>query len=148
MGLLEWKQLEKYNYKESRMNVDVFMEEFHELYFKYMSITPRSLTSRLKEVVTDYSKSTTSYIEEYVERKDEYERKYLSKLDLIVSVLDNMNFQEQIYFKGIYMNDLSESTIRDKLQISRCGLDHVKQSAIIKFSLAFGLDELKEERKW
>lgn len=147
MSLLNWQRIKKYNYKETRLNVDVFMDDFNESFFKYINITPKSLCSKLKDVVVDFTKSNTSYIEQYVERKDEAEREYLEKLDNILNILDNLNAQEQYFIKGTYFHELSESAIRDKLQVSKNGMDHVKQSAIIKFALAFNLAEEKENRK-
>ena len=80
-------------------------------------------------------------------RKDEAEHEYLEKLDNILNILDNLNAQEQYFIKGTYFHERSESAIRDKLQVSKNGMDHVKQSAIIKFALAFNLAEEKENRK-
>ena len=91
MSLLNWQRIKKYNYKETRLNVDAFMDDFNESFFKYINITPKSLCSKLKDVVVDFTKSNTSYIEQYVERKDEAEREYLEKLDNILNILDNLN---------------------------------------------------------
>ena len=71
MGLLEWEMIKNYNYKDVKENVDIFMYDFLKLFYKYINITPKSLTSQLKEVVVDYTRSNTSYIEEYVEKKNE-----------------------------------------------------------------------------
>lgn len=147
MGLLNWKNIERYNYKDLKLNVDLFMNSFSELYFKYINITPRSITSRLREVVVDFTKSNTSYIEQYIEKKDEFEHKYLSELECILNILDNFTYQEQYFFKGVYFNDISEAVIREQLQVSRNGLDHVKRSAIIKFALAFDMVDEKEKIK-
>jgi len=147
MSLLNWQRIKRYNYKETKLNVDDYMEDFSELFFRFINITPKSLSSRLKEAVVDFTRSNTSYIEQYVEKKDEAERRYLEKLDSILNTLDNLSYQEQVYFKGIYFHDLSEAALRDKLNVSRNGLDHIKQSAIIKFALAFNLAEEKELKK-
>jgi DNA-directed RNA polymerase specialized sigma subunit len=139
MGLLEWEMIKNYNYKDVKENVDIFMYDFLKLFYKYINITPKSLTSQLKEVVVDYTRSNTSYIEEYVEKKDEFERKYLDRLNEIINVVDNLSYQEQHYIKGRFFKGMKISEIEEKLQISDTGFKHVIYSASLKIALAFDL---------
>ena len=145
MGLLEWEMIKNYDYKEIKENVDTFMYDFLKLFYRYINITPKSLTSRLKEVVVDYTRSNTSYIEEYLEKKDEVEREYLKQLDEILNVVENLSYQEQHYIKDRFFKGMSISDIEDKLQISDTGFKHVIYSASIKIGLAFNL--IDEEDK-
>ncbi len=141
MGLLEWEFIKKYNYDLTKINVKIFFNNFRELYLKYIYITPKEYSSRLKEVIIDYTKTNTSYIEQYLEEKDKAKIEYLKKLDLITKILDNLSFNEQTYMKDTFINNLNETIIREKLNVSRNGLNHIKQSAIIKFALAANLIE-------
>ena len=50
MSLLNWQRIKKYNYKETRLNVDAFMDDFNESFFKYINITPKSLCSKNKNL--------------------------------------------------------------------------------------------------
>ena len=141
--MLEWNMIKDYNYKYIKKRVDVYMYNFLKLFYKFINITPKSLTSRLKDVVVDYTRTNSSYIEEYLEKKDEAERAYLNKLNEIIGILDNLTYQEQYYIKGRFLKGMTNQQIEEKLQVSDTGLQHVIYSSVIKIALA--VDLISEE---
>jgi hypothetical protein len=120
------------------------MLQFEENYFRYINILPPSITSHLSEVKVDSSISTTSGIEKYVEAKEVAEEELLKNIQIILKIVDNFDLQEQYYFKDTYINGLTESSIEEKVQLSKKGIEHVKKSAIIKFALALNIEVLKD----
>jgi hypothetical protein len=145
MRILDNKLIDKYDYKSTKRNVDQFMLKFEENYFKYINILPPSITSHLSEVKVDSSISTTSGVERYVEAKETAEEELLKNIQIILKIVDNFDLQEQYYFKDTYINGLTESSIEEKVQLSKKGIEHVKKSAIIKFALALNIEVLKDQ---
>lgn len=145
MKILDNKLIDKYDYKATKRNVDEFMLNFEENYFKYVNILPPSITSHLSEVKVDSTFSPISNIEKFIEKKEASEEKLLADLQTIFKIVDNFDPQEQYYFKGTYINGLKENLIGEETQLSKKGIEHVKKSSIIKFALAIKKAVLKDQ---
>lgn len=68
----------KYDYKKTRANVEQFMKDYEENYFKYIGVLPHSLTSHLCEIRVQMSRVNSSQVEKYVIKKIESEKDFLS----------------------------------------------------------------------
>ncbi len=136
MKLLDNEIIKKYDYKLTKTNVDRFMKNFEEYYFKYIGILPPSITTHLCEVKVQISRVSSSQVEKYVIKKIESEKDFLDYLNTILSIVDNLSIEEQHYFKGTYFIGNSESIIAEELRCAYTRMVHIKKSCIIKFALA------------
>ena len=143
MKLLDNKIILKYDYKKTKINVDNFMNDFYEDYYKYINILPPSITSHLTEIKVESTRSNESSIEKYVEKKAIAEQQLMQQLDLILKVFDTFNKQEEYFFKGVYIKGETEEHISELLNITRQGMGQIRRSAIIKFALALNLEVKK-----
>ena len=136
MKLLDNETIKKYDYKKTRANVDLFMKDYEENYFKYIGILPPNMTSHLCEIRVQMSRVNSSKVEKYVIKKIETEQDFLEYLSTILSIVDNLTIEEQHYFKGTYFIGNSESIISEELKCAETRMIHIKKSCIIKFALA------------
>jgi len=136
MKLLDNKTIKKYDYKKTKANVDIFMKDFEENYFRYIGILPPNITSHLCEIRVQMSRVNSSQVEKYVIKKIESENDFLEYLNTILCIVDNMTIEEQHYFKGTYFIGNSESIIAEELRCAETRIIHIKKSTIIKFALA------------
>lgn len=143
MKLLSNEVINKYDYQKTRSRVNTFMEEFEESYFKYISLLPPSITQHLSEIKVQSSMSSTSALEKYVIKKMEFEEAFLSNLDLLLKIVDDMTYQEQHYYKAVFFHGNSELMLMEELQCSDKKLRHIKKSCILKLALALNKAVLK-----
>lgn len=71
--MLDNETIKKYDYKKTRANVDLFMKDYEENYFKYIGILPPNMTSHLCEIRVQMSRVNSSKVEKYVIKKIESE---------------------------------------------------------------------------
>ena len=63
MKLLDNKTIMKYDYKKTKANVDIFMKDFEENYFRYIGILPPNITSHICEIRVQMSRVNSSQVE-------------------------------------------------------------------------------------
>lgn len=143
MKLLDNKTIMKYDYKKTRANVDQFMKDYEENYFKYIGVLPPCLTSHLCEIRVQMSRVNSSKVEKYVIKRIETEQEFLDYLNTILSIVDNLTIEEQHYFKGAFFIGNSENIISEELKCAETRIIHIKKSCIIKFALAIEKAVLK-----
>lgn len=143
MKLLSSEVIKKYDYKQTRIKVNEFMEAFEENYFRYISVLPPSITSHLSDIKVQTSGFTSSPVERYVLKKIEREEDFLEYLNVILSVLDNLTMEEQHFFKGTFFMGNTELVMEEQLQCADKTLKHIKKSCIIKFALALNMAIIK-----
>ncbi|MBO5375603.1 MAG: hypothetical protein J6A52_01990 [Bacilli bacterium] len=143
MKLLSNEVIKKYDYQKTRSKVNEFMEQFEESYFRYISVLPPSITSHLSEIKVQTSMSSTSALERFVIKKMELEEEFIKNLDLVLKIVDDMTYEEQHYYKGVFFLGNSESMIMEELQCAEKRLRHVKKSCILKLALALDKAVLK-----
>ena len=143
MKLLDNKAIMKYDYKKTRANVDHFMKDYEENYFKYIGVLPPSLTSHLCEIRVQMSRVNSSQVEKYVIKRIESEKDFLSYLNTILNIVDNFTIEEQHFFKGTFFIGNTEDIISEEVKCAETRLTHIKKSCIIKFALAIEKAVLK-----
>lgn len=143
MKLLSIEVIKKYDYQKTRSKVNEFMEAFDENYYKYISILPPNITSKLIDVKIQSSGLPSSPIERYVIKKIECEEDFIKYLNTITNICECFTFEEQHFFKGIYFLGNTESVLEEQLQCSDKTLRHIKKSCIIKFALALDIAVMK-----
>lgn len=139
MKLLSNEVIMKYDYAKSKMNVEGFIRDFEEDYYKYVNLLPPSISSHLCEIKTQSSRNMTSDIEMYVIRKEKLENVFKENLDTILKVTDNFSMEEQRYFKGRYFLGNSDDVLFEELRCGETHFEHIKRSSILKFALALNL---------
>ncbi len=137
--------INKYNYRETRKNVDQFMEPLYELIFKFNSISPPRISMVISDVNIQHSVNTTSQVEKYVIKKLDTEKEVKKYYDIIESIVSKLRPDEQMCFKAEYLDPMDEETLADKLSISVWTVVQIRKSCIIKFALALDLAVLKGE---
>ena len=115
MKLLDNKTIMKYDYKKTRANVDQFMKDYEENYFKYIGVLPPSLTSHLCEIRVQMSRVNSSKVEKYVIKRIETEKDFLDYL--------NDAYDELLEKQGDVMNNLVRET-----ELAVSNLDALGQS--------------------
>ena len=139
MKLLSLKELDMFDYVKTRERVQDYLSELNMIKFKYRNVLPPSLALNLFDIKVQSSGIPKSQIECYVEKKDEYERKYAQKLKEIDAILEDLSFYEKRFFKDHFIHGIK---IKQFEKMFRCGPDmdeHIKESSVIKFALALDL---------
>ena len=139
MKLLSLKELEMFDYVETRKNVVEHTKDLNMIQFKYRNVLPPSLANQLFDIRVQSSPTSRSGIESYVEKRDEFEREYKQKLEEINDIVKDFSYQEQRFFKDHFIRGIK---VKDFEKIFRCGpdmVDHIKQSSVIKFALALDI---------
>ena len=136
MKLLSNEVIKKYNYQKTRYEVDKFMDDFEENYFKYISVLPPSITSHISEINVQSSRPSASAIERYVINVSEFKEEFLKNLKTVMKVVNTFTREEEQYFKKYYFRGISENDIMEDLKCSIKRIIHIKKSCIIKFALA------------
>jgi len=143
MRLLSNELIRKYDYQKTRFEVNKFMDRFEEIYFKYFSILPPSITSHISEVKVQSSRSSSSSLEKYVINTADLHEELLSKLTLVLKVVDTFTEEETYFFKLSFFWGASENTIMEKIKCSIKRIIHIKKSCVIKLALALDKAILK-----
>lgn len=135
MKLLSLKELDMFDYVKTRENVEDYLSDLNIIKFKYRNVLPPSLALNLFDIKVQSSGTPKSQIESYVEKKDEYERQYASKLKEIDSVLEDLSYQERLFFKDHFIHGVVIEVFEKKFRCSRKKVDHIKESSVIKVSV-------------
>ena len=139
MKLLSLKELDMFDYVKTRERVEEYISDLNMIKFKYRNVLPPPLASQLFDIKIQSSGVPKSSIESYVEKKDEYERKYAQKLNEIYSILEDFSFYEKRFFKDHFIHGIKLKVFE---KVFKCGPDmveHIKESSVIKFALALDL---------
>ena len=139
MKLLSLKELEMFDYVETRKNVVEHTKDLNMIQFKYRNVLPPPLANQLFDIRVQSSPTNRSGIESYVEKRDEFEREYKQKLEEINDIIKDFSYHEQRFFKDHFIHGVK---IEDFEKLFRCGPDkveHIKQSSVIKFALALDI---------
>ena len=139
MKLLSNEVIVKYDYAKTKSEVDNFMKDFEEDYYKYVHLLPPSISSHLSEIKVQSSRNRTSDIEMYAIKREELEDKFQDTLETILKVTDNFSYEEQRYFKGKYFLGNTDDVLYEELRCGETHFKHIKKSSIIKFALALNL---------
>ncbi len=136
--------INKYDYKKTKRNVDKFMAPLCEKVFIYRNLTPPSVSSHIKDVCVQESRSNSSSTERYIIKKLETEAEVKEYFDEIQSVIDEFNDGEKLCFKAEYLNQVTIEMLMEKSDLSESTIKRLRQSCIIKFALAFDIAVLKK----
>lgn len=139
MKLLSNEVIVKYDYAKTKSEVDNFMKDFEEDYYKYVHLLPPSISSHLSEIKVQSSRIRTSDIEMYAIKREELEDKFQDTLETILKVTDNFSYEEQRYFKGKYFLGNTDDVLYEELRCGETHFKHIKKSSTIKFALALNL---------
>jgi len=142
---LSSSQISKYDYVATKKNVDKFMEPLYELIFKYRNISPPSISMHIKEVNIQHQNNPLSPVENYVIKKIETEEQVKEYYSVIQIVFKMLREDEQICFKSIYLDGLTEQECADILNLTLNSVYIIRKSATIKFALALDLAVMKGE---
>ena len=139
MKLLSNEIIMKNDYAKSKSQVDNFIRDFEEDYYRYVHLLPPSISSHLCEIKVQSSRNMTSDIEMYVIKKEKLESVFKENLDTILKVTDNFSMEEQRFFKGRYFLGNSDDVLFEELRCGDTKFEHIKRSSILKFALALNL---------
>ena len=139
MKLLSLKELEMFDYVKTRKNIEEYLENINIMKYKYQNVLPPSIASKLFDIRVDASKLEQSAIESYIIKKDEFERKYKSKLLLIELTLSNLSRLEELFFKDHFIHGFPLYTFEKQFNCGPDKVEHIKKSSVIKFALALDL---------
>jgi len=143
---LSSEAISKYNYVATKKNVDRFMDPLYELVFKYKNISPPSIGMRIREVNIQHINNPLSPVENYVIKKIDTEEQVKEYYEIIQTILKNLREDEQICFKSIYFDGLTESDCCEVLNVTINTISAIRKSATIKFALALDIAVLKGEK--
>ncbi|MBQ9181064.1 MAG: hypothetical protein IJ134_00250 [Bacilli bacterium] len=139
MKLLSLKELDMFDYVETRKNVVEHTKDLNMIQFKYRNVLPPPLAGQLFDIKVQSSPTNRSSIESYVEKRDEFLREYKEKLDEINDIIKDFSYHEQRFFKDHFIHGVK---VKEFEKTFRCGpdmVDHIKQSSVIKFALALDI---------
>lgn len=139
MNLLSKESLAQFDYVKTKQNVLEHLSDLIMIKYKYMSIMPPSIAVKLFDVNVQSTNLNKSSIESYVILKDEYARKYKTKLEEIENILSTLSPYERTFFKGHLINGELVTTFPNQF---KCGIDkvnYIKESAVIKVALILGI---------
>ena len=139
MKLLSLKELDMFDYVKTRENVEDYLSELNIIKFKYRNVLPPSLALNLFDIKVQSSGIPKSQIEIYVEKKDEFERQYASKLKEIEEVLEDLSYQEKLFFKDHFIHGVVLEVFETKFHCGERKVEHIKESSVIKFALALDI---------
>ena len=140
--------LNLYDFNLAKNKVAEVFDLFNYLEMTYENIPLPSITSsgnvRYEQFLPEIK---SSKVENFVFKKicfeikgSDYKRKKLmSKIKL---ALDRLNKNERLVFKYIFFDELSIEEICDNLHYCDKKINSIKKSAIIKFLVALGIDDL------
>ena len=135
--------MEKYDLKKTKINVDKFMAPLCEKIYEFRNLTPPSISSHIKEVCVQESKSNSSTTERYVIKKLETEKEVKLYFANIQSIIDMLNDIEKLCFKAEYLSELTIENLVNKTKLSERTIKRIKKSVVIKIALALDLTVMK-----
>ncbi len=144
MKILDYETIENYDFKLTKNNVDHFMREFLENYYKYKNLLPPNMLNRFKEVSVANPVRNTSNIENYVIKKINLEEKIKNDFSLFLSLIECLNDEEINYIKHYYFQGISDEKTNEIMNVGKTRYIHIKKSAILKIALA---EQLAVERR-
>lgn len=142
---LSSEAVKKYDYNATKKNVDQFMEPLYELIFRYKNITPPTISMRIHETNIQHLNNPTSPVENYVIKKITTEEEVKKYYAAIQSIFDMLSNEEQICFKSIYFDGISEIECAEILNVNKNTITVIRKSATIKFALALDIAVMKGE---
>ena len=79
MKLLSLNEIKMFNYEKTRDNVMEYIKDLNIIMYKYRNVLPPSIAQNVFDIRVQSSGIPKSSIEIYIEKKDEYERRYKEK---------------------------------------------------------------------
>ncbi len=128
-----------FNYEKTRINIIEYIKDLNIIMHKYKNVLPPLIAQNVFDIRVQSSAISRSSIETYVEKRDEYEREYKVKLELIESALVDMSYNEQRFFKDHFINGVKLELFQIQFRCGSAAVDHIKESSVIKFALALDL---------
>ena len=144
MKILDYETIANYDFKLTKNNVDCFMREFLENYYKYKNLLPPNMSNRFKEISIFNPVRNTSDTENYVIKKIDLEEKIKNDFSLFLSLIECLNDEEIKYIKHYYFYGFSDEKTNEIMNVGKTRYIHIKKSAILKIALA---EQLAVERR-
>ena len=139
MKLLSLKELDMFDYVKTRERVEEYIGDLNMIKFKYRNVLPPSLAVNLFDIKVQSSGFSKSQIETYVEKKDEFEREYLEKLNEINDIIKDFSLYEKRFFKDHFIHGVKLHYFEKEVCCGERMVEHIKESSVIKFALALDL---------
>ena len=140
VGLLSIRLVKSRNYSECKKNVDELMYKFEECRFRYHHINPPKITQNYEIRLEGFIPIVSDPVGNYVEKKIDSEKEVEKFYNDLAGAFRTLSISELVYIKNAYYNRLKEELICDLLNMSRDSLRRIKESAIIKIAMYFGVD--------
>ena len=131
------KELEKYNIKETKENVDALIEKYKEAKYLYFaskeSLENISSCFKPRNIKTNKSDKIDNNLTKKINSE-----KFIKSYDMVLKpLLDTLTLEEKNYYLHCLISEKSEQTLADYLGISRTGLKKIKDNCILKIALTF-----------
>ena len=139
MKLMSLKELDMFDYVKTRERVEEYIGDLNMIKYKYRNVLPPSLAVNLFDIKVQSSGFSKSQIETYVEKKDEFEREYLEKLNEINDIIKDFSLHEKRFFKDHFINGVKLHYFEKEFCCGERMVEHIKESSVIKFALALDL---------
>ena len=142
--LLTSNDVQEYDIERSQYMISKFMANYKKLKYKSFKEPQMRITTKYKFIFVDESNmSNNQYtkLDEYIDSKSEY----IELSQKIIIITDMMTEEEKAYFTIALYNGKSDTTAYKEIGCSNRGLIPIKNSCIVKFACAFGLEIYKGE---
>lgn len=138
--LLDKNIINEYDIELTKNEVIKLINKYQKLKYKYINLPAPKITTNYEiryECFLPYQKNNSVNI---IDLKLDTEIEIKKFYSLILDVINKMNKKERTFFYEKLMNKKSEDYVAELLNISRKGLQPIKNSCIIKFALAFNIE--------
>lgn len=138
--LLDKDLIDEYDIELTKNEVKKLINKYQKLKYKYINIPSPKITTNYEikyECFTPCYKNNSYNV---VDLKLDTEIEIKQFYSLILEAINQMNKKERIFFYEKLMNKKSEDYVAELLNISRKGLQPIKNSCIIKFALVFNIE--------
>jgi len=129
--------------KATKENVDMMLDNYVKLQYKFININPPRITAVYEARYESYVPRKSDPTGYYNQRKFDTDKEIKELYSEISDVLNKMTREELLYYNDNLLGKKSEDLTAEKLGLSRKGLKPIRNSCILKLAMAFGIEELK-----
>ena len=135
------KEIKRYDFIRTKKYVDDLLFNLKHYSMKLLCLLPPGANVKVDLIdKVQESRTNTSKIEKYIEKKDYLEPMIKEELNKISNSIKLMTENEKTMFEELYIYQNTEFDISEKYGWSRSKVVHLKKSFIIKIALSKGMD--------